>query len=161
LSLEISDLGLSIAQLNEIEELDPTLVTAWLIESAKPNVRSPGGFFLTGIRSGKPPTEYNPDPDRARLVLLAERWIERVGLLYDRESDVIGELFEGRGLLRHYAGDVQLQTRMLDLWTKHRPLGEQVEREFVERNARHGAAYHATMQAMREVRKGGSADDQG
>ena len=152
MTLEIPDLGLTRFQINEVSEADPVVVAAWLMAASEPEIRSPTGFFLTGLRSGTLPSDDRPE--RAHVVLLAERWIERVGLLYDREEDVLDELFNQRGLLRQHNGDMQLQARLMGLWRRHRPLGEQVEREQVERAERNAATYFA----LKEVDDGSASD---
>jgi hypothetical protein len=139
--LEISDLGLTFFQIAEVNNADPGVVAAWLESAGQPEIRNPAGFFLTGLRSGMLPDSDRPE--RAHLVLHAERWVEQVGILYDQESAVLGELFDRNGILRHHAGDVQLQKRMLSLWAKGRPSGEQVEREQRERAVRNKATYFA------------------
>lgn len=142
MSLEISDLGLTPRQYTEVQEADPQLVEVWLEAVSRDGVSNPAAWFLTGLRSGAGP-EQRYDSERGRLIHLAERWIENVGLLYDREDDVVDELFGDRGLLRHYAGDAQLQTRLTALWRQHRPRGEQTEREQVERAERNAKTYFA------------------
>jgi hypothetical protein len=139
--LEISDLGLTLFQLNEVNEADAALVDAWLEAAGAPEIRSPTGFFLKGLRTGAPPS--GEGGERVQLVLRAERWIERVGMLYDQEDAVLGELFDRNGILRDHAEDVQLQRRMLDLWREHRPVGERVERDALERAERNAATYYA------------------
>lgn len=141
--LEISDLGLTIFQMMEVDDTDPVAVDAWLAAAARPEIRNPTGYFLKGLRSGELPGDNRPE--RAHDILRAERWIENVGLLYDHEEPVIEELFGERGMLRHQAGDAQLQERLLALWRRHRPRGEQVEQEFLARAARN----RKTLEAMR------------
>ena len=141
--LEISDLGLSFFQAIDVENTDPQLVTAWLEAASGPGVRSPRAFFLAGLKSGEPPYVFGDDGDRVHAVVLAERWIENAGLYCDRAEEVIDELFGRNGLLREHAADVRLQKRMLDLWAKGRPTGEQVEREAIERAQRNATTYHA------------------
>src|SRR5262245_42203731 len=106
--LEISDLGLTPRQHAEVQESDPQLVEMWLEAIDGPDVTNPTAWFLTGLRSGRNPPQHN-DSDQARRIRLAERWIERVGLLYDDPNDVVDELFNERGLLRYYNGDTQIQ----------------------------------------------------
>ena len=129
--LEISDLGLSFSQLVEVEDADPALVEAWLAEAAKPEIRSPTGLFLNGLRSNQPP--HGPSVERVGLVRLAEQWMERVGCLYPSEQSALDELFDRTGVLRLHDGDEELRVRMGALWHRYRPLGAQVERESAER----------------------------
>jgi hypothetical protein len=137
--LEIRDLELTPLQVRDIEDSDPALVASWLAAASEPEIRSPTGYFLAGMRSGEPP--WGPNREHAQNLRLAERWVENVGLLYDQEEAVLDELFGRNGLLRHHAGDVQLQKRMLLLWAANRPRGEQVEREQIDRAQRNSATY--------------------
>jgi hypothetical protein len=147
--LELADLGLTMFQILEVEEADPAVVDAWLARASDPEIRSPTGFFLKGLRTGKPPDDRLPE--RARIITVAEHWVERVGCLYDRESDMLGELFD-QGLLRHLADDVELQKRMVTIWAKHRPAVIAMEEVEVERQRRNGEAYRA----IKEVKKDGT-----
>jgi len=73
--------------------------------------------------------------DRDKTIARAEQWLRTAGLHYDRESEIIDELFGDRGrLLGHHTPD--LQDRMVALWHELRPLGQQVETEALERAER-------------------------
>jgi hypothetical protein len=63
----------------------------------------------------------------------AEQWIRNAGVHFDRWEEVEDELFGERGILRDHKGDIVLRTRLLNFWQQHRPIGEQVEREQIER----------------------------
>ena len=143
--LQISDLGLTLFQLAEVHDCDQRLVEEWLAAASSSGIRSPTGFFLTGLRSGKPPSEGGGGDDRVHAVRRAERWIVNAGCLLDREQAVLDELFDDRnGLLRVYHEDEELRRRMVSLWRLERPHGEEAERESLERAARHRAAREKT-----------------
>ena len=91
---DIHDLGLTFKQSLEVNELDPLLVAAWLEHVDHSEVQNPAALFLVGVRSGVFPATLF-DSKRERAVHLAEAWIEHAGLLCDRESEVLLELFDG------------------------------------------------------------------
>lgn len=140
--MDLLDLGLSSFQLQEMENLEPTLVTAWLEAASKPSVRSPTGFFLTGVRTGQPPRDAGGgEGDRTRAVHLAERWIEFAGLLCDSEEAILDELFEAnQGRLRPWRNDLELRARMVHYWQQERERGVEAELEFEARCERARAA---------------------
>jgi len=140
--LEIGDLGLTPRQYAEVQDADPQLVEEWLVKVSEPGVSNPAAWFLTGLRSGESP-EARHDSERARAIHLAENWVIRVGMLYDREQEILDALFVRGGKLHAYAGDVKLQKRMITLWARHRPEGEQVERDALARAEQNAATYKA------------------
>lgn len=148
--LELTDLGLTPRQYSEVIDADQDLVQEWLEKVSEPGVSNPTAWFLTGLRSGEHP-EQQYDRERARKTHLAERWMANVGLLLNREEELLDELFGKHGLLREYAGDVKLQKRMISLWAKHRPDGEQTEREQLARAEQNKTTYYA-LRAGREER---------
>ena len=88
---------------------------------------------------GRGDTTASSRGDRQRLRARALRWVRQVGLLYDRESDVLDELFGATGMLRDYAADDDLASELLTLWRAERPRGEQTERAAVELGLRWAA----------------------
>ena len=62
-------------------------------------------------------------------VAAAEGWIRNAGLHFDRERELLDELFGERGRLRDWKDDEALRERLLTLWRDLRPSGEWVERE--------------------------------
>jgi hypothetical protein len=56
------------------------------------------------------------------------------GLHYDRESELLDELYGDRGRLKDHPNTRQ---RMLELWNELRPLGELVDHEATERGLRY------------------------
>lgn len=85
---------------------------------------------------------------RSKRVNAAANWIENAGLYFDRESDLIDELFGDLGRLKAYThatfhdddlghptnlytidkgGDIELVEEMLAKWRQERPRGERAE----------------------------------
>jgi hypothetical protein len=91
-----------------------------------------------------------PDEREARLAA-AEVWMRHAGLHVASEGEVLDELFGERGRLRAWASDDALQLRLLELWRRVRPEGEQIEREELERAEHHKRA-RAAVEAQ-EVRR--------
>jgi hypothetical protein len=71
--------------------------------------------------------------EREARVAAAEAWLRHAGLHFDREQEVVEELFGERGRLHPYEDDELLRERILRLWREQRPRGVQVEREAAER----------------------------
>ena len=89
--------------------------------------------------------------DREKAIARTEQWMRNAGAMFDRESEILDELFSDRGPLRPYAqtdlerrpdgswhqtpirGDTHLAEQMLNLWHQHRPAGEKVEADELER----------------------------
>lgn len=116
--LSLTDLGLSPYQLSEVEALDETLVASWLKAAAEPGVKSPTGFFLTGVRSGKLAFGASEN-DRSRSVHLAERWMMNCGIL-DHLEGAMSEVFDQQhSRLRIWRDDQELRDRFESLWRFH------------------------------------------
>ena len=67
--------------------------------------------------------------ERDKLVRSAEAWINNAGVHFDREPELLDELFGHHGKLRHYKDDQALKERMLQQWRTLRPADEKVEAE--------------------------------
>jgi hypothetical protein len=80
------------------------------------------------------------DAEREQRVALAESWLRHAGMHFVSEAEVTNELFGDRGRLRPWADDELLRERLLDLWRELRPLGEQLEREELERAEQYNRA---------------------
>lgn len=138
----LSELELTPTQMNELEDSDPELVAQWLeAVSTKTGIKSPAGWFLAGIRSGKRPGEQH-DPSRTKAVDLAERYIRNAGLYLPDETSVIDELFGQRGRLKTWTTDPTLQERMLIHWRAEQPRVEEAEAESLARAARWRTTNH-------------------
>lgn len=102
-------------------------------------IRSPWGA-LKAEAAKAVDTARNPTHDRGKTkhnaIARAEQWMRTAGLHYDREPEILDELYGDRGRLRDHP---ETQTRMLALWNELRPLGIQVDDEAEAR----GRAYAA------------------
>ena len=117
-------LGLTPAQLAEIGQADDELVQAWLEHVLTASgVHSPAGLFVSGVRSGNKPGHVTDEQERKALVR-AERFIRQVGYICESEQELRAELAE-----RKWPCDEHL----VALWREVRPIGEQLERETIER----------------------------
>lgn len=115
--------------------------------------------------------------DREKQISRAENWIRTTGCHYDRQTEILDELFNDRGLLREYAqidliedtsssdakwmlseptGDFQLVERMTKQWDQARPAGITIEQDSEARAAKYRAqqaeldAIRAQIEAARE-----------
>lgn len=104
-------------------------------------IRSPWGALKAEVAKATDPAR-NPTHDRGssreKAIQRAEQWIRNAGLHYDRESEVIDELFGDRGQLRQH-DTPELRERILELWHTVRPLGEAIELEHETRMRAWGA----------------------
>jgi hypothetical protein len=91
-----------------------------------------------------------PD-ERERRLAAAEAWMRHAGLHVASEAEVRDELFGERGKLHAWASDDALRVRLLELWRRVRPEGEQIELEELERAEHHKRA-RAAVEAQ-EVRR--------
>jgi hypothetical protein len=98
--LSLFDLGLTHMQMQEVAAADEVLVEAWLHAASAPKIKTPAGYFLTGLRSGDMPLSQNIDARRA-AVRLAELWIVNAGLYMPTGEEVLHELFERNGSRLH------------------------------------------------------------
>lgn len=120
-------------------EQHPETVTALINEIANQwatgAIRSPWGVLksrLANLSKTKPKAKASNDQERAYR--RAEQWMRAAGMHYDRWSEVQDELFGYRGQLRHWP---HLEPKAHDLWEQVRPVGEQLETEAEERQARY------------------------
>jgi hypothetical protein len=102
-------------------------------------IHSPWGALKTEAAKATEAAR-NPHHDkgasRTKAVARAEQRIRNELLHYDRLEEAIDELFGHRGTLREHDSP-ELRERMSDLWADVRPAGQLVEREQIERLARH------------------------
>jgi hypothetical protein len=134
--LSLFDLGLTHLQMQEVAAVDPELVDAWLHAASAPKIKSPVGYFLSGLRSGDWPISQSNDARRA-ATRLAELWIVHAGLYMPTEAELLDELFERSSSLLHpWYDDEDLRAQMVDVWHHERPRGERADRELAERAAR-------------------------
>jgi hypothetical protein len=141
--LSLFDLGLTHMQMQEVAAADEVLVEAWLHAASAPKIKTPAGYFLTGLRSGDMPLSQNIDARRA-AVRLAELWIVNAGLYMPTGEEVLHELFERNGSRLHpWYDDEDLRAQMLDVWENERPRAARAAREQQERAERHAEATKA------------------
>lgn len=58
--------------------------------------------------------------DREVRVRAAESWIVNAGAHFDREAEVLAELFDRPGILSHWHDDEALQADMIAMWEERR-----------------------------------------
>jgi len=108
----LAELGLTPAQIHEVEETDDDLVTMWLAATASARgLKSPAGYFLAGIRSGQSPTN-----DADARVRLARIRLRNLAHLFPTEDEALEEIFGQRGPLQHRAGDQVLRSEFAAIW---------------------------------------------
>lgn len=110
----LSEMGLTPSQQREIEESDPGLVEAWLdaVGNAGSSLKSPTGFFLTGVRSGVSPHALTDDRVRLARVRIRNLRHELVS-----EADAIEEIF-GKGGLLYGRDDPALRSDIAAIWSE-------------------------------------------
>jgi len=117
--VELGDLGLTSAQAAEVELADKALVADWLEACGRRSgLRSPAGWFLSGVRSGNRPDALPDEAGKAQALRLAERRIANLGHQLPSEAELVEELFGKRALLEPWAGDESLRARMVDVWRR-------------------------------------------
>lgn len=102
-------------------------------------VRSPWGALKAEVERGADPAN-NPTHDhgatRTKLIQRAEQWIRNAGLHYDREQELLDELFGDQGICRTIdTPDARLH--LLLLWRELAPIGAAVELEADARGHRY------------------------
>ena len=112
------------------------------------------GADHTETATDEPQAATSPVATADKVVTNLERWVSTAGLHFDREAEVVEEVF-GRteehggswgGLIRRMTGrqgqeqlragllsDQELKARLLELWRRERKKGEQVERDVTAR----------------------------
>jgi hypothetical protein len=117
--LELGDLALTPAQLAEVRAVDNQLVREWLDACGRrAGLRSPAGWFLSGVRSGNRPDSVPDEAGKAQAVRLAERRIANLGHRLPSEAELLEEIFGKRALLEAWAHDVELRARMVETWKR-------------------------------------------
>jgi hypothetical protein len=100
-------------------------------------IRSPWAILATRAERAGQDVTVRDSRDRDRAVAGAERWIRSTGVHFERESQVLAELFEDGGergpILKPWAEELELRERMAELWRQERPRGVQTELEAEER----------------------------
>lgn len=106
---------------NEIEKLGSQILNGADIRS---------GWAILRKRLAQTPDDVVAvdSTSRESAILNARRWIHNAGLHYDRETDVLEELFDQQGILHEFDSD-HLRAEMAQAWRQERPRGEQAEQE--------------------------------
>jgi hypothetical protein len=112
-------------------------------------VRTGWPFLAKRVLSlARPDVIISDSSERETKVAGAERWIRNAGIFLDRQSELEDELFDGQtAYLRRYREDDSLRQRMIALWEKERPRGEQAEQESLDR-AEHWRKVQAELHAV-------------
>jgi hypothetical protein len=79
-------------------------------------LRSPAGWFLSGVRSGNSPDGGLDESGKAQAIRLAERRIANLGHALPSEAEFVEEIFGRRSLLEPWAADPELVVRMVGTW---------------------------------------------
>ena len=91
--MKLSDLALTPTQHTELQNHDPTLIDAWLTAlNTTPGIKSPTGWLLAGIRTGKPPADLNTAHER-QAIQKAERLLTNIGANIHTEPELLQTLF--------------------------------------------------------------------
>lgn len=132
----LSDLDLTPRQREALEDADPDLVQLWLDALAtKTGLTNPVGWFYSGVRSGKPPGHVS-DITKAKAVELAERYIRNAGHYNPTETSLLDDLLGEHGKLHAWENDRNLRERMLTLYRREQPRGQQADLERDQRAER-------------------------
>lgn len=129
----------------------------------------------------RPPANPTHDTSvsREKRVARAEQWIRSTGCHYDRDSEIMLELFSGSGLLVGYAqvdliedttssdgkwtisepaGDTHLVERMLKLYNESRPKGILIEEDAQARADKYRTQQAELRQALAQLRSADTDD---
>jgi hypothetical protein len=100
-------------------------------------IRSPWGILKSRVQQIQTTERTtNRANNRDKAIACAEQWVRNAGIHFDRESELIDELYGDRGMLREHQ---DTRDRILELWRELRPIGEQIEAEHEAFMARHAA----------------------
>lgn len=133
----------------------PTAVTRQIDQVAESyaagTINSPWGILksrVQRIQTDQP--KHQAANDQTKAIERAEQWLRNAGLMYDRESEILDELFGDRGSLRHHDTPTVRQ-RILELWRELAPVGAQLEQDATDRGLRHQAERAANPPARKPV----------
>jgi len=119
-------------------------------------IRSPWGAAKTEIakatEAARNPT-HNQGATKTKAIARAEQWMRTTGLHYDRETELLDELYGDRGRLKDHPAT---RDRMLQLWNELRPIGEQLDAEAIER----GLRYQAQRKMLEQTKKPAETPEQ-
>ena len=89
---------------------------------AKGTISSPWGILRSRVSkiTADVQAKATSANSREKAIQRAEQWLKTAGLHYDRESEILDELFNERGML-HPHDTPELRQRITDLWLEQRP----------------------------------------
>ena len=133
---KLCELDLTIRQLQDIQDADPEIVQQWLDAlDTKTGLNNPAGWFYSGIQSGKPPG-HKTDTTKAKAVELAESYIRNASHYNPAETSLLDDLLGEHGKLHAWENDRNLRERMLTLYRREQPRGQQADLERDQRAER-------------------------
>lgn len=103
---------------------------------ANGNIRSPWAVLRIEAVKAITPQQYVQATDnttRALAEARVEQWVRAAGLHFDVWPEVHDEVFGHLGKLHTWADDQALVARVRAAWDTHRPAGEQVEADELDR----------------------------
>jgi len=99
-------------------------------------VRNPWAVLAKHVEQAMRPLDdvsATDERDRERAVSRAEQWLRAAGQHFDREEEILEELFGELGRLRTWRDDEPLKVRMLALFGEVRARGDTIVQEASER----------------------------
>lgn len=101
-------------------------------------VSAPWAILRMNLREldQRPDVTVSDTSEREKRIGWVEQWLRVAGLHFDRESEILDEVFGFHGKLRDWADDEGLRVRVLEQWRLVRPRGVLVEVEMETRGAR-------------------------
>ena len=130
-------------------------------------IRSPWGALKAEVAKATDPARnptHHAGSSKNHALQRAEQWIRTAGIHYDRETEIVDELYGERGPLRAHP---DTQPRILELWNELRPLGVILEADheaymarYAEQRARvdlhpkttHGIRTEAELKAIAQAK---------
>ena len=133
----LSELELTLAQRQDIQDPDPEIVEQWLDAlTPKPASKTPQ-VVCPGIKPVK--HQARPDPAKAKAIHLAESYIRNAGMYNPDEASLLDDLF-GPSDASKNGPTTKPPRRMADLWRTQQPRAAHAEQD-------RQAAPHATAPA--------------
>jgi len=99
-------------------------------------VRSPWVILAKHVEEAMRPLEdvtATDERDRDKAISRAEQWVRSAGQHFDRDEEILEELFGEFGRLKTWREDDPLKVRMVALWGEVRPRGEAIDEQAEER----------------------------
>lgn len=83
-------------------------------------------------RADSPDVIVTDHDERERATKRADAYLRNVCIHYDRETEVLADLFDRGGTLAPFTDDDQLRQRIVARWRELRPIGEKTEADQAE-----------------------------